>query len=154
MEDSVMNSLAELWHNEDDQDGEVDLLILQQRDRYVASVREAGADKPVCEVPKIPFPYDECEWDFIDDTSGKLLKIHLSRRQELRTFWSFVNLVSGRLSTDPSMRSCVERDGLTSTRETKANRATAVAWSCKSTKVKQIGHFSQRLHRSKLCEVC
>ena len=74
-----MNSLAELWHREDDPDGEVDLLILQQRDRYVASVREAGADKPVCEVPKILFPYDECEWVFIDDTSDKLLKKHTCR---------------------------------------------------------------------------
>ena len=94
MEDSVMNSLAELWHREDAPDGEVDWLIFQQRDRYVASVHEAGADKPVCEEPKIPCPYDECGWDFIDDTSGKLLKKHLSRRRGLRKFWSFVNLVS------------------------------------------------------------
>ena len=26
----------------------------------------------VCEEPKTPFPYDECGWDYIDDTSGKL----------------------------------------------------------------------------------
>ena len=39
MEDSSTNSLAELWHKEDDPDGEVDLLILHLRDRYVASVR-------------------------------------------------------------------------------------------------------------------
>ena len=62
--------------------GEVDLLILQKRDRYVASVHEAGADKPVCEEPKIPFPYDECGWDFIDDTSGMLLKKHTCREGE------------------------------------------------------------------------
>ena len=52
MEDSAMNSLAELWHKEDDPDGEVDLLIVQQRDRCV---HETGADKPVCGNPKTPF---------------------------------------------------------------------------------------------------
>ena len=79
VEDSAMNSLAELWHREDDPDSEVDLLILQQRDRYVASVHETGGDKPVCEEPKTPFPYDECGWDYIDDTSGKLLNKHTCR---------------------------------------------------------------------------
>ena len=69
VEDSVMNSLAKSWHPDDD----VDLLILQHRDSYVASVHETGSDKPVCEEPKTPFPYDECGWDYIDDTSGKLL---------------------------------------------------------------------------------
>ena len=28
----------------------------------------------MCEAPKTPFPHDECGWDYIDDTSGKLLK--------------------------------------------------------------------------------
>ena len=93
-----MNSLAELWHREDDLDGEVDLLILQQRDRYVASVHETGGDKASGrEEPKTPFPYDECGWDYIDDTSTTT---HLSRRQELRKFRSIVNLVSGRFLTD------------------------------------------------------
>ena len=68
VEDPAMNSLVELWHREDDPDSEVDLLILQQRDRYVASVHETGGDKPVCEQPKTHFPYDECGWDYIDDT--------------------------------------------------------------------------------------
>ena len=68
-----MISLAELWRREDDLDNEVDLLIFQQRDRHVASVHETGGDEPVCEVPKTPSPYDECGWDYIDDTSGKLL---------------------------------------------------------------------------------
>ena len=49
-----------MWHREDDPDGEVDLLILQQRDRYVASVHETRGDKPVCEEPKTPVPSDEC----------------------------------------------------------------------------------------------
>ena len=53
-----MNSLAELWHREHETDGEVDLLLLQQRDRNVASVHETGGDKPVCEEPKTLFPYD------------------------------------------------------------------------------------------------
>ena len=38
VEDSAMNWLAEVWHKENDPDGEVDLLILKQRDRCVASV--------------------------------------------------------------------------------------------------------------------
>ena len=62
VEDCAMNSLAELWHREDDPDSEVDLLIFQQRDRYVAD-----------EEPKTPFTFDECGWEYIDDTSGKLL---------------------------------------------------------------------------------
>ena len=72
MEDSVMKFIH-LWHKEDDPDGEIDLLILQQRDRYVASMHETAGDKPVCEEPKTLFPSDECGWDYIDDTSGKLL---------------------------------------------------------------------------------
>ena len=73
LEDSAMNSLAELCHREDDLDGEVDLLILKLRDRCVTSVHQSGTDRPVCEEPKIPFPYDECGWDCIDDTSGNPL---------------------------------------------------------------------------------
>ena len=70
VEDSAMNSLAELWHREDDPDSEVDSLIFQQRDRYVASVHETGSDRPVCKEPKTPFPHDECGWDYIDDKNG------------------------------------------------------------------------------------
>ena len=40
VEDSVMNSLAISWHRENDPDDEVDLLILQQRDCYGASVQK------------------------------------------------------------------------------------------------------------------
>ena len=86
MEDSARNSLAELWHSEDDPDGEVDLLILQQRDRHVANKHEPGTDKTVCEEPKTPFPYDECGWDYIDDTSGKLLNntlVEKARAEEI-----------------------------------------------------------------------
>ena len=86
MEDSVMNSLAESWHREDDPDGEVDLLILQQRDRCVAGVHETGTDKPACEEPRTLFPYDECGWDYIDDTSGKLLNntlVEKARAEEI-----------------------------------------------------------------------
>ena len=82
----MTKSLAELWHREDDPDGEVDLLILQQRDRYVASVHETSGDKLVFEEPKTPFPYDECGWDYIDDTSGMLLKntlVEKARAEEI-----------------------------------------------------------------------
>ena len=78
----------------------------------------------------------------------------LSRRQEPRKFQSSVSLVSGKFSTDTVMRSCLAHDGSTSIVVTKANLSTAVDWSGKSTNVKRIGHFSQRPHRSKLCEAC
>ena len=54
-------------------DDEIDLLLLQQRDRYLASVHRTGTDRPVCEKPKTPFPFDECSWEYVDDTSGELL---------------------------------------------------------------------------------
>ena len=56
------------------------------RYRYVASVRETGGDKPLCEEPKTPIPYDECAWDYIDDTSGKLLNntlVEKARAEEI-----------------------------------------------------------------------
>ena len=37
-------------------------------------MHETGGDKPVCEESKTPLPCDECGWENIDDTSGKLLK--------------------------------------------------------------------------------
>ena len=94
VEDSVMNSLAKSWHRENPDD-EVDLLILQQRDNYVASVHETSGDKPVCEEPKTPFPDDEC----IDDTSGKLLNntlVEKARAEEIsvireRGVWEVVD---------------------------------------------------------------
>ena len=65
---------------------EVDLLILQQRDCYAASVHETRGDKPVCAEPKTLFPHDECGWDYIDDTSGKLLNntlVEKARAEEI-----------------------------------------------------------------------
>ena len=44
-EDAVMNSLAKLWDQENDRDSEIDLLIFEQRNHYVASVHETGTDK-------------------------------------------------------------------------------------------------------------
>ena len=85
-----MNSLAKLWHRENDPDSEVDLLILQ----HVASVHETGGDKPVCEEPKTPLSHDESGWDCIDDTS--CLTTHLSRRREPKKFLSSESLVSKR----------------------------------------------------------
>ena len=78
---------------------------------------------------------------------------HLSRRQEPRKFRSLVNLVSGKWLTDTVTRSCLVRAGWTSTKETNTNRSIAVDLSYKSTCVEQNGHFSQPLHRSRLCEV-
>ena len=73
-----------MWHRENDPDDEVALLILQQRDCYV--VHETGGDKAVCEGPKTPFPYDECGWDYIDDTSGKLLNNTLVEKARAEEF--------------------------------------------------------------------
>ena len=81
-----MDSLVESWRGNNDPNDEIDLLICQQRDQYVASVHETGADRPVCEEPKTPFPYDECGWDHIDDTSGKLLNntlVEKARAEEI-----------------------------------------------------------------------
>ena len=50
----MLNLFEELWHRENDPDDEVDLIVMQQRDCYVASVHETGGDKPVCEEPKTP----------------------------------------------------------------------------------------------------
>ena len=95
VENTVMNSLAELRHENNDPDDEIDLLTCQQRDQYVASVHETGTDRPVCEEPKTPFPHDECGRAYIDDTSGKLLKTTLlSRRRGQRRLRSFVSWVS------------------------------------------------------------
>ena len=40
-----MNSLSKLWEQENDPDSEIDLLIFEQRNHYVASVHETGTDK-------------------------------------------------------------------------------------------------------------
>ena len=152
VEGSAMNSLAKLWRREDDPDSEVDLLIFHQRDRYVASVHETGGNKPVCEEPKTLFPYDKCGWDCIDDTSGKLLNntlVEKARAEEMSVIREL-----GVWEVDPGTRSGLVRAGLTSTKVTNTNRYAAVDWSYKSTNVKQIGHFSPPLHRSRLCEVC
>ena len=86
MDDSVIVSLAKLWDQEHDHDSEVDLLIFQQRDRYISSVLETGVDNPVCEEPKTHSPYDEYGWDYIDDTGGKLLNntlVEKARAEEI-----------------------------------------------------------------------
>ena len=116
-ENTVMDSLVESWRGHNDPDVEIDLLICQQRDQYVASVHETGTDRPVCEEPKTPFPYDECGWDCIDDTSGKLLNNTLD-----------------------------EKARTASTRVVKTSPSTAVGWLCRSTNVKPTGLFLQPLH--------
>ena len=48
--------------------------------------RKTGGDKPECEEPKTPFPHDECVWDYIDDTSGKLFNntlVEKARAEEI-----------------------------------------------------------------------
>ena len=147
------NSIAELWHREDDPDSEADLLIFQQRGRYVASVHETASDKPVCEEPKTPFPYDECGWDYIDDTSGKLLNKTLVERARADKISVIRELGVWEVVDRP-------RDEVVfSTRWIDINKGDEHKpfyrdWSCKSTNVKQIGHFSQPLHRFRLCELC
>ena len=72
-----MDALMESWRGNNDPDDEIDLLILQQRDRYVASVLALTSQ---C------IPYDECGWDYIDDTSGKLLNntlVEKARTEEI-----------------------------------------------------------------------
>ena len=69
----ISDSLEEWWHKEDELDDEIGLLLLQECDRYRASVHQTGSDRPVCEEPKTPFPYGQCGWDCIDDMSGKPL---------------------------------------------------------------------------------
>ena len=81
-----MDSLVESWRGNNDPDDESDLLICQQRDQYVASVHETGTVKPVCEEPQIPFPYGECGWDYIVDTSGKVAEQHTCREGKSKNF--------------------------------------------------------------------
>ena len=62
---------------------------------------ELGCDKPVCEEPKTPYPCDECRWDYIDDTSGKLLNNTLVEKARAGEFRSFVSLVFGKFVGRP-----------------------------------------------------
>ena len=65
VEESRVEFTCEIVHREDDPESEVDLLLFQQRDRYVASVHETGGDKPVCKTHTI------CAvGDYIENTSG------------------------------------------------------------------------------------
>ena len=136
-----------------DPDNEVDLLILQRRDRNVVSVHETGADKPICNPRHLSRTMSADGITSMTRVASCSIT-PLSRRQELRKFRSSVNLVSGRSWTDLVTRLSSPRDWSTSTRETKTNSTIAVGWSCKSTNVKQIGHFSQRLLRLRLYEAC
>ena len=149
-----MNSLAELWHREDDPDREVGLLIFQQRDRNYASVRGTGGDKPVCEEPKTPFPHDECGWDYTDDTSGKLLNNTLVEKAGAEKISVIRELGVWEVVDRPCDEVVFGTRWVHLKKVANTNRCTAVDWSCKSTNVKQVGHFSQQLHRSRLCEVC
>ena len=95
--------------------------IFQQRDRYFASVHETGTDKPVCGSPR--HLSHAMSVDGITSTTrvASCSTTPLSRRQDPRKCRSSVNLVSGRLSTDPATRSCLARDRFTS-KEMKTKR--------------------------------
>ena len=85
-EEPSLDSLAEWWINDEDPEDEVDVLLLQLRDRYLASVHQTGSERPVCEEPKVPFAYDDCGWDYVDDMSGKLLNntlVEKARAEEI-----------------------------------------------------------------------
>ena len=146
----MRNSLAKLWHPENDPDDEVDLLIFQQRYCYAASVHETGGEKPVFEEPKTPFPHDECGWDYIDDTSGKLLNNTLVEKARAEEISVIRELGVGEVVDRP-------RDEVVfGTRWVDINKgdSTEVDWSCKRTNVKLTGHFLQPLHHLRRCEVC
>ena len=141
VENTVMDSLVESLRENNDPDDEIDLLICQQRDQYVASVHETGTDRKVCEVPKTPFPYDECGWDYIDDPSGKLLNNTLVDKARTEEIWVIRELGCLGVVDSPVARSCLAHDGSTSTRVIRTSPSTAVGWSCRNTNVKPTGHF-------------
>ena len=78
----------------------------------------------------------------------------LSRRRGPRRLRSFVNWVSGKLSTDPVARSCWARDGSASTGVTRTSPSTAVGWSYRSTNVKPTGLFLQLGGTAKFVDLC
>ena len=141
VEDSAMNSLAELWHREDDPDSEVDLLIFQQRDRYVASMHETGGEKPVCEEPRHFSHAVSAVGITLTTRVASCSTTHLSRRQGLEKISVIRELGVWEVVDRPATRLCLVRVGLTSTKMTKTNRSTAVDWSCKRTKRQAKGSF-------------
>ena len=105
-----MSSLAELCHKEDDPFGVVDLLILQHS---VIAMLEACLTSQCVKSPR-----------HLSHTTSGVGTTSMTRVASCsRKCRSSVNLVSGKLSTDPAMKSCWAREGLTSTRETRANRS-------------------------------
>ena len=104
-------------------------------------------------MPETLFPFDECGWDYIDDTSGKLLDNTLVEKARVEDI-SVIREVSGRWYRKPVTRLCLAHSGSTSTKEARQNRSTAVVRSCKSTNVQQTGHSSRPLLRSRHCVVC
>ena len=93
-----MNSLAELRRWEDDPDSEVDLLIFPQRDRYVASVHETGLASQCVKSPR-HLSHTTHTMSAVEITLttrvASCSTTPVSRRKELRKFWSFVNLGRG-----------------------------------------------------------
>ena len=68
----MMNSLAKSSHRENGPTTKLTCSFCNS----VTTTLQACMNPAVtnrCEEPKTLFPYDECGWDYIDDTSGKLL---------------------------------------------------------------------------------
>ena len=125
VENTEMDSLVESWRENNDPNDEIDLLICQQRNQYVASAHETGTDRPVCEEPKTPFPYDEVDGITSTTRAASCSTTLLSKRRGLRRF-------RGCRQT-PRRGRVWHSDGSTSTRVTSTSPSTAVFWSCRST---------------------
>ena len=80
--DGGLGALACWWADDEDtdQEEELNLLLLRMREDYVMSVHAEAKEQPVCEEPAAPYSYDDCGWDFIDDTSGKYLNTTLVQK--------------------------------------------------------------------------
>ena len=150
----MTDSLVESWRGNNDPDEEIDLLICQQRDQFVASVHETGTDTPVCEKPKTPFPHDECGWDHIDDTSGKLLNNTLVEKASTEENAVVRELGVWEVVDRPRGEVVLGTRWSRSTRVTRTSLSTAVGWSYRSTNVRLTGRFLQPLHYWRRCEVC
>ena len=61
-------------------------LVCSSFSSVIGTSKASTLNKPVCEEPQPPFPHGECGWDYIDDTSGKLLNntlVEKARAEEI-----------------------------------------------------------------------
>ena len=129
VENTVMNSLAELWRENNDPTmrstcSSVSSVIntFQACMRLARTSQCARSPRHLSHMTSV---------DGVTSTTrlASCSTTLLSRERGLRTFRSLVSWVSGRLSTDPVWKSCLARDGLTSTRVMKTSPSTTVGWS-------------------------